>query len=316
MHRNISKLVLSALLVSATATAAKAGSCGTTQQCFGSLSGSGYGIIAVGDSNSATHETVNINSGPINANVLLGGGVVTSSSGGNNGQIVGTIYTDGTATGDLFSHVQIPTAPVATVSTTVTANMLAAANSVSDWAAALSPTSTFAALTGTQSFTGSGGLNVYDVTGNYQNVALTLTGGANDYFVFNIGGNLQTNLAMTLNGVDTNHILFNLLGTSGNILQTSGGDVLDGIFLATHGGNFQFSELNLTGQLINTAGLNAAGGIRNDSGSMQIVSGSRMLFSVIQPVPEPSTWALMLLGFGAVGAAMRYRRRPAAFAFK
>jgi len=29
------------------------------------------------------------------------------------------------------------------------------------------------------------------------------------------------------------------------------------------------------------------------------------------PVPEPSTWALMLLGFGGIGMAMRRRRRPA-----
>ena len=29
------------------------------------------------------------------------------------------------------------------------------------------------------------------------------------------------------------------------------------------------------------------------------------------PIPEPGTWAMMLLGFGAVGFAMRRRRRPA-----
>jgi hypothetical protein len=26
-------------------------------------------------------------------------------------------------------------------------------------------------------------------------------------------------------------------------------------------------------------------------------------------VPEPATWAMMLVGFGMVGSAMRYRRR-------
>ena len=29
------------------------------------------------------------------------------------------------------------------------------------------------------------------------------------------------------------------------------------------------------------------------------------------PVPEPGTWAMMLLGFGGIGMAMRRRRRPA-----
>lgn len=31
----------------------------------------------------------------------------------------------------------------------------------------------------------------------------------------------------------------------------------------------------------------------------------------INPVPEPATWALMLLGFGGIGLAMRRRRKPA-----
>lgn len=35
---------------------------------------------------------------------------------------------------------------------------------------------------------------------------------------------------------------------------------------------------------------------------------SRYLFNVNGPVPEPATWAMMIVGFALVGAAMRYRR--------
>ena len=31
----------------------------------------------------------------------------------------------------------------------------------------------------------------------------------------------------------------------------------------------------------------------------------------VPPIPEPATWAMMLLGFGAAGFALRRRRRPA-----
>lgn len=36
---------------------------------------------------------------------------------------------------------------------------------------------------------------------------------------------------------------------------------------------------------------------------------------VVPTVPEPGTWAMMLVGFGAVGGAMRYRRRKTAVSF-
>jgi hypothetical protein len=35
----------------------------------------------------------------------------------------------------------------------------------------------------------------------------------------------------------------------------------------------------------------------------------------ISAVPEPSTWAMMLVGFGMMGAAMRYRRRGTKVAY-
>jgi hypothetical protein len=31
----------------------------------------------------------------------------------------------------------------------------------------------------------------------------------------------------------------------------------------------------------------------------------------VQAVPEPGTWAMMLVGFAGIGVAMRRRRRPA-----
>lgn len=41
-----------------------------------------------------------------------------------------------------------------------------------------------------------------------------------------------------------------------------------------------------------------------------IGSGPLIGLTAITPVPEPGTWTLMLAGFGAVGAAVRGRRRP------
>jgi hypothetical protein len=36
--------------------------------------------------------------------------------------------------------------------------------------------------------------------------------------------------------------------------------------------------------------------------------------NVLNAVPEPATWALMIMGFGGVGAMARSRRRQASFA--
>lgn len=38
-------------------------------------------------------------------------------------------------------------------------------------------------------------------------------------------------------------------------------------------------------------------------------------FSITSAVPEPGTWVMMLFGIGAIGAAMRYRRRNVKVSF-
>ena len=44
-------------------------------------------------------------------------------------------------------------------------------------------------------------------------------------------------------------------------------------------------------------------------------NGSNSGAGVITAVPEPTTWAMMLVGFGMLGAAMRYRRKSTAVSF-
>ena len=46
----------------------------------------------------------------------------------------------------------------------------------------------------------------------------------------------------------------------------------------------------------------------NDTISIQI-------YESVAAVPKPATWTMMLLGFGAVGGAARYRRRKTNVAF-
>lgn len=248
----------------------------------------------------ASGKTLSQNSGPIAGNELLGNGVKAAFSGGAN-QPIGTIYYDPTVLGtNTFSQFQPAPTTVALADTTLTQQALTSANNVGSYAATLAPTQVFS-----NNIAGDGGLNVIDVT-NIQNVAFTISGNANDIFVFNVSGSFQTNVAMTLSGVNASRILFNFTGTSGNVFQTSGGDTVYGTFLATDGGNFQFSNLNLTGALINTAG------------DVSIVSGSGIpTFTPFTPpsaVPLPGVFpsTLLLLG-GVLGAStLRAARRRSA----
>lgn len=300
-------------LTLALATVVALGSASTANAAVNLGSLGNYGIVELGSHldthGNVVHDNVNINSGPNTGNVLVGQGATGTSAGGGNGSINDTVYVDGTGTVD-FSHLQTPypNSSQVTVSTTVTQQALTDAQNLSTFAAGLSANQTLASITSATTFTclTGGGCSQYvvDVTGNISNATITLVGDANSTFIFNISGNYSTNKDIVLSGnINPNNILWNLLGSSGNILQTSGGagncgqsaTCLVGTFLAVNGGNFQFSNLGLDGRLVNTAG------------NMQIVSGSA--FNAPPALPEPGTWAMMLLGFGAIGGTLRFKRR-------
>ena len=228
------------------------------------------------------------NSGPVAGNVLFGLGLTAALSGGNNGGITngGVLFYDSSAT--ISGSLQNPITQTL-VSNTVTQNAATIAQNVSTFASSLAATQNFTTINTTTTITGNGGLNVIDVA-NIQNAKLTLSGTPNDFFLFNVSNAISTNQPMTLSGVTPDQILFNLTGT-GTVFQTSGGDLSFGTYLATNGGKFQFSNLVLTGRLINIGG------------DVQLVSGS-----MIPQVPEPGTLGLVGIGAIALVCALKKSR--------
>lgn len=84
---------------------------------------------------------------------------------------------------------------------------------------------------------------------------------------------------------------------TGHVLDTGGYDTANYNHIHTGGGGVPQFNTNesLNWRLIGTTGVNDPGGGGRD-------------------VPEPATWTLMLMGFGGLGAALRYRRRQALIA--
>ena len=263
----------------------------------------GYAIVSVGSG-----ATLNANSGPIVGSVLVGNGSTTSSAGGGNGAITGVLDVSPPVSGNLLASLNTPPT-VNMVDPTVGQTAFSDAAALSAAASALTPTvGPLGNISGAQTFTATGPLNVINI-GNWSSPQVTLVGGPNDYFIFNLTTMGTINTPMNIGGVDPAHILWNLTGTNTTVLQTAGCGNLPagrfceyGTFLATGtAARFQFSALNLQGQLINTGGYT------------QFVSNSSMTSLVFNPVgivPEPGPLApLAAMAFGVVGLSGVLRRK-------
>jgi hypothetical protein len=101
----------------------------------------------------------------------------------------------------------------------------------------LTPTQVLDNLTRSVTLTGNGGVNVVSVNSvRYNGDTLTLDGGANDVFIFNVAGrfNFANSRVVLTGGVTANHVLFNFPTAGAEINITRARSDVNGTFLAPH----------------------------------------------------------------------------------
>jgi hypothetical protein len=137
-----------------------------------------------------------------------------------------------------------------------------------------------------------------------------------------IGGDTENlgNLTLAPNAHDYGNDLFDLLVTFTLPTGTSAGSLfqanLTGSLVTLNNGGLSIHFTNPVQTFTSDAGtfmltvadVNFSGSSRTD-----ILNLTQNISANIQAVPEPATWAMMLIGFGGIGLAMR-RRRPSRLA--
>jgi hypothetical protein len=120
-------------------------------------------------------------------------------------------------------------------------------------------------------------------------------------------GILNNALTFTFNDGLISALEFNINAlTNGDVFFTFAGGDSDGFVttlydLGQSGSNF-FNAFNGTFKSVTMSFTNGA--------TVQDVRQFRLNTAQVAAVPEPATWALMLLGFGAIGFGMRRRKKP------
>jgi hypothetical protein len=159
---------------------------------------------------------------------------------------------------------------------------------------------------GSMLVTGTVGINgpVVDFTSN-NGLLETNTGAAT---IFTASGDPLTQLTFSLVTGTFTAAEFNLLSGSAKTLSVTLTDNLgetQTIDLSNASGSNIFDVIAGPGQSYVSASFTSTGGGFDTFKQLRLVLGTSAA------VPEPATWAMMLLGFGGIGVAMRRRRKPA-----
>lgn len=133
-----------------------------------------------------------------------------------------------------------------------------------------------------------------------QDITIALTNATPTFGI----GYIEFNLNMGSNVGDAISVVINTIDQFGNTAQHTG--------TIGNGSNF-FSALASGGEVIESISFDANGtaGV-TDIRQIRITPATGG--DVTTPLPEPATWAMMILGFGAAGFSMRRSRRKALLA--
>jgi hypothetical protein len=165
------------------------------------------------------------------------------------------------------------------------------------------------------------------------------------------GGTNLTQVRANFNGSNVQTGVFTSVADNGNLTADASGQAMinattgllnDLTFMTINGITFKTATFNIVGSgIVDIFGLNATGQVTTEQFTLgngsnffgvtatgtDVLTGIRFtsatgvqdfrqlrlggVSTLTTAVPEPGTWAMMLVGFGAMGVAMRRRRRDA-----
>jgi len=157
--------------------------------------------------------------------------------------------------------------------------------------------------------------NTYTTSGNPSLDGTIITNQFNSFTGLSLGGNQSGSAQFFFSG---DHVtvtfaapvfavgaFFNVNADSGNFGVTVGGDTASADSATYDTSTFVFAGL------VSDTSFNSATFFSSDGGAGTASFNIPEIISVAAGVPEPASWAMMLMGFGGLGAVLRRRRPPA-----